>query len=282
MNTCVADIMGVIENGAGVTLVATANGAAVRTAIADATGAFIFSTLARGTYVIGPTEAETVSFEFLPSSVSVTLSGNGLAATAPRMVRRIRPAAPAGLQCATPANIGNRFTVISAPAGAPAPTDPVVASVNVDDKMTSQEFLASLSTSDDGDVPRTTPSTEATTPFFRRQSPLSALALDDRNSTSGSIDFSGKSTLSNDGNMSNAGICAGNGFARYGKGTSTSTKSICKLFTTSGLYGDGSLLQIMPGKVDERKGSCSGTFIPDPSGQGRLLFLTVRILSPFL
>ena len=87
LNSCAADITGVVENGANAALVAKAPGVSTKTAVADAAGAYTFLQLPPGTYTVGPSEAEAASFNYLPSSVSVTLSGNGVIATASKMAR---------------------------------------------------------------------------------------------------------------------------------------------------------------------------------------------------
>ena len=87
MNTCPADITGVVQFGANVELVATAPGISTKTAVADATGVYTFPQLSPGTWTVGPSAAEAAAFEYTPASVSVTLSGNGNTALAPTMTR---------------------------------------------------------------------------------------------------------------------------------------------------------------------------------------------------
>jgi len=99
LSSCAADITGVVENGAGAALVAAAPGVSAKNAVADAAGAYTFPSLPPGTYTVGPAAAEAASFEYLPSSVSVTLSGNGDRITAPKMVRKTPSVPQPGLSC---------------------------------------------------------------------------------------------------------------------------------------------------------------------------------------
>lgn len=87
MNTCVANIEGVVQFGANAALVATAPGVSTKTAGADAAGAYTFRDLPPGTWTLRPSAEEAAAYEYTPASVSVPLSGNGNTAFAPTMTR---------------------------------------------------------------------------------------------------------------------------------------------------------------------------------------------------
>jgi len=255
LNSCSADITGVVENGANAALVATAPGVSAKTAVANAAGAYVFSSLPPGTYSVGPTEAEAASFEYLPSSVSVTLSGNGETVTATKMVRRLRgpPPPPAWLPQCTKVDVGNRFTLISAPAGsAPISSADLDTELNVDRNTTAARFASGLGIGDPAAL-----AASASAPAAIGVAP---------------------SNVTNSSDVTGAAICSGDGYTRYRTGPNQ-VPTFCKLFTAYGLYGSLPV-ETIPGVA--RITSCSGTFIQDPSGQGKLLFLTVRFLPRLL
>ena len=216
MNTCVANIEGVVQFGANAALVATAPGVSTKTAVADAAGAYTFRYLPPGTWTLRPSAEEAAAYEYTPASVSVPLSGNGNTAFAPTMTREpLLSTTPWLPQCKS-VNAGAAYTLLAQPASAPASSASVV-----NTGMTGDEYLANTGFDASKLVPMPLPIA--------------------------------------DGNVTSAAVCAAD--AAYSVGP-TSSRTTCWL------------VSCFSGQCPTKWGICSGTFVADPSGQGRLLFLT--------